>query len=577
MRSWSLPAAAELGSVNLFDEPLLMEQVSSGGSIDPETGLIPPDQRAALHRRMNSLARRVVSESETMWHDSLTGSAGPSADNPHIPAGYTYLLQLIGHDLVDSSPLLLPVSKAGPSNARVRPLMLDTIYGAGPDAFPLAYDGDTGGDAFRNEHGRLPRRFLRTAGLDRAGLPRQNWFCPFADLARIGVPSADGRGELTDALIVDPRNDAHALMSQMTVLFHVAHNAIYRTIAAATDNLSRTDQEMSRRIFACSRAILTLIYRRIVRFDALPLILDQNVMALYGETTRPLKPFRGVPAEFSAGAFRFGHAMVRRDYVFNAGRPPGTGPGFAALNSRRAPHHMPLGAPWMVDWAFFFDLRNKVPDAPTPNLSRRIGPRYSNVLDIDPLFLKRSEHDGTGLSYRDYRSSIYAGQWRVADLAALLSGHLDRTEPGLGARLAPEFGSRWQPLIRQWLGAGGAFAGQDCEIDRLSADPPWPFFVLFEAAFRDSGTGPDSTGMGQTLGPVGSLVAAETIIGALAATEVVQGEWQCLGAAVRNVCQTCLGSETAVAALSGPDIILPQDMASFLVFLADLGAFGPGS
>lgn len=583
MRGWSLPAAPRQGAINLLGEPA-REMMSCADRLDPQTAAFDPQTRAALHGGMARLARGLAGMPENGWPDSLTGAAGPSADNPSIPAGYTYLLQLIGHDLVDSAVTPAPGARAGLFNARLRPLLLDTIYGYGPDANALPYDDDRPGDAFRNEPGRMPRRYLRSVPLDPALKPARSWCCPFRDIARYsgGENAVDGGPAWSEPLLADPRNDAHALMSQMTVLFHVAHNALYRAMAAATGDLARTDIDMAHRIFACARGVLTLMYRQIVRLDVLPRILAPEVRAFYADLGGTLEPFRGVPVEFSAGAFRFGHAMVRRDYVFNSGPAPAPGPSFVALGSRRAPHRMPLTAPWMVDWAFFFDLRGKLDGAPTPTFSRRLGPRHSDALEIDPIFLPRAPDESGGLASRDNISSIYAAQWRVDALSARLARLVDARKPGLGARLLADVGGHWSPLIRRFLEASPAFAGHVPDVDRLASDPPWPFFTLFEAGFRKRGGAASAEGMGRHLGPLGSMVVAETVIGALDATELVPGEAESLPEAVAALCRHCLGREVAIPGITTPlqpagadGVSLPEDMPSFLMFLKRLGAFGP--
>jgi Animal haem peroxidase len=577
MHGWTLPGVIQIGAVNLLGEPSGPSQLSHGRFIDSYTGTtMDADIRAGIQDRLSRLSKRVTSESEVFWPDSLPARADSRAlnpgDNPHIPSGYTYLLQLMAHDMVDSG-VAAATPGTVPMNGRTRPLMLDTIYGMGPDASPCAYDSELAGDVYQNEPGRLPRRYLRTAQPKGKTLPNPRTACPFQDIARSGVSRSDGSTLLTEALVSDPRNDAHALMSQTAVLFHLAHNAIYKMIAKATGNDRSTDVEFAYRLFACSRAILTLIYRRIVRFDVLPRILHPDVMALYGKTCIPLSPFNGVPVEFSRGAFRFAHAMVRSDYQFNANSHKGPdNKSFVELSSRREPENMPLAAEWMVDWAFFFDLRDKIAGAPAPNLSRRLGPRYPNALDIDAVFLAKSDHDGTGLSYRDYKSTISAGQWKVSALMARLK--LILKEKGTGpARLLPDFAITWQPLIKSWLAKNDVLSGEDCAL--LSEDPPWPFFVLFESAFKTSTSTPTCTGMGQHLGPMGSLVTAETIIGALAANPVVKDEWGSLKNAIREACRVHLDRTDIVPELTGDSAQLPEDMASFLVFLARENALQP--
>jgi hypothetical protein len=62
--------------------------------------------------------------------------------NPNIPSGFTYLSQLVAHDLVDSS-LFLSRSQSNPiglSNVRSKPLRLETIFGGGPIQCPYAYE-----------------------------------------------------------------------------------------------------------------------------------------------------------------------------------------------------------------------------------------------------------------------------------------------------------------------------------------------------------------------------------------------------------------------------------------------------
>ena len=65
--------------------------------------------------------------------------------------GYTYLLQFIAHDMVDSvltfnihDPDIIP----GARNARSEALRLETLYGAGPDECPHAYDYTTGSSRY---------------------------------------------------------------------------------------------------------------------------------------------------------------------------------------------------------------------------------------------------------------------------------------------------------------------------------------------------------------------------------------------------------------------------------------------
>ena len=75
--------------------PLPNELFSAGGLVDAARNNNP----AGLHLIMRKLSARIARE---RWTTAIRNGLD-SADNPHIPAGYTYLLQLIAHDLVHSS------------------------------------------------------------------------------------------------------------------------------------------------------------------------------------------------------------------------------------------------------------------------------------------------------------------------------------------------------------------------------------------------------------------------------------------------------------------------------------------
>ena len=74
-------------------------------------------------------------------------------ENPHIPSGYTYLLQFVAHDLVHSA---IPLSVAGglgagTSNARRTALKLETLFGSGPVGSPSIYALDAPNDERRTK------------------------------------------------------------------------------------------------------------------------------------------------------------------------------------------------------------------------------------------------------------------------------------------------------------------------------------------------------------------------------------------------------------------------------------------
>src|SRR5215203_3170460 len=158
-----------------------------------------------------------------MFHGRPACEAGPEAieqlvalmerprkklfQNHDLPAGFTYLAQFVDHDIT-FDPTTLAGRESDPQalvNFRTPRLDLDSVYGLGPTVQPYLYDWtDTapGGTRLLVERNRH--------GVD--DLPR----------------NAQGR-----ALIGDPRNDEHAIIAQLHLLFIRFHNAVVDQLADA--------------------------------------------------------------------------------------------------------------------------------------------------------------------------------------------------------------------------------------------------------------------------------------------------------------------------------------------------------
>jgi Animal haem peroxidase len=489
-------------------------------------------RRTALHQLMAKLTQRI------------RRSGATTGDNGGVPSGYTYLLQFIAHDMVDSvltfnihDPDITP----GARNARSEPLRLETLYGAGPDECPQAYEYTSQ----QLTRGLIPRIRLRLGWRAQPPLPPGNPYCPFRDIARNTsqktLADEDASPLLTEAMLADPRNDAHALVSQITVLFQLLHNHVISLLEAAiapfTGQAELPRRELAYREFHCARLVLTLIYRNIIKKDVLEHILDKRIYQRYmTDAALPFDKNKGIPLEFSFGAFRFGHAIVRDQYKVNSVSKDQPTSGAVRRTSLLAHQELlPIKSDWLVDWAHFFDNSKGI----VPNFSKRIGPRHPEALK-DSLLLFPAKADGVdagGLMDRDLLSSAYAG---LLSVPALIREMQER-----GFDIVEDL-AQWQEPMRAWLtqipglqpGQEGPLPAGDPDLQRILVDPPLPFFVLFEAARIGR---PDEAEGGRRLGPLGSVIVAETILGAIEAHplgiegDTLQARIKACGEALFNV------------------------------------------
>ncbi|HTA99205.1 MAG TPA: hypothetical protein VK804_01900 [Bradyrhizobium sp.] len=504
---------------------------------------------------MNRLSRRMDARLRWRAHDDATIECW---ENPRIPSGYTYLLQFVAHDLVHSS---MPLSVAGglsadTANARRTALKLETLFGSGPVGSPSVYAQDT-----PNDERRTKLRLGRMRWKDRDVEPG----CPFRDIARTPAENVTGidrsiagkRTALTEALIADPRNDDHAIMSQLTALFALLHNGLVDMVRRGEPSTGpNANLGASYRRFLCARDALTVIYHNVIRKDLMRRTMHPSIYSAYSD---PIPNFIDrreqdswqVPLEFSHGAFRFGHAMVRPEYVINDLSTHDLNKTLEKT-SANDPVNMPLDATWIVRWSRFFEIGET-----RPNFSRRIGPYLSDGLGNDQIFPAFDQTNRVGLLYRDLVGATLAGLWSVNALAAEIA--VRRPDLVGASRLLADRPYRVS-RIRAWLASEAAYGGLSAEdIEAIANDPPLPFFILFEAMEEADGL---------CLGPLGSIIVSEVIFGALADNEIAAGRGApSLAEALAKLCQEYYPTNVFAEV---PEIERMDQLVEFTAEIADL-------
>ncbi|HEX5900955.1 MAG TPA: heme peroxidase family protein [Solirubrobacteraceae bacterium] len=210
-----------------------------------------------------------------------------SANNPNNPshtAGTTFIGQFLDHDVTfdAASRLGRATNPADARNFRTPALDLDSVYGAGPVAQQELYDP---GDhiKFKVESGGV-----------------------FEDLPR----RADGA-----AIVGDPRNDEHLIISGLHCAFLLFHNHAVDHVRAQGGLTDTMD------VFAEARRLTTWHYHWLIVREFLAQIVGKamldNVLRHGRRWYRPRSGEAFMPVEFQTGTYRMGHSMVRPSYRAN--------------------------------------------------------------------------------------------------------------------------------------------------------------------------------------------------------------------------------------------------------------------
>ncbi|MCA8928830.1 MAG: hypothetical protein KDC18_12235 [Alphaproteobacteria bacterium] len=451
--------------------------------------------------------------------------------NNSIPAGYTYLAQLVGHDLVNTalSSYELTGVERPIWNTRPASLGLETILAHGPSTARGAFGAHPRSEAEAGHAAACLRLEPAREGAELTG--------PLRDLPRTKRQS--GARDAVASLCVDPRNDTNAVLSQLTVAFSLFYNMILAALARidrqgqlkippefGTQPTAAFQFDEAYRLTVVStlaRHVVAHVYRRIIRCDLMNRLLNRNVYNFYSseyDNFIDKSAHTGtVTYEFAHAAGRIGHAMVRPEYKFRHNQNSiFTLEESLSRSPIRGHFHLPLTKNWLVDWGLFFPFTCPLSKEikPAVNASAKIRPHATLVMST------KLSIETTKSAYQHYLNSLLGLDFmrgNVAELRSVASIADIIVQRGPSRITENSNLLRCEELrkrkIGDWLQAapGGSLLDTD-EANCIASDPPLLFYILLEA---------DIEAKGERLGTLGSVVVAETIFRALSRHERIAG------------------------------------------------------
>ncbi len=434
---------------------------------------------------LKALAERMISPPE---ENPTPPGEVDSEENEAIPAGYTYLGQFIDHDITfdPASSLQRQNDPDALTDFRTPRFDLDNIYGRGPDEQPYLYEPDG----------------LKLQLGERVDDPSDPSSAPF------GGPDLQ-RNVNHRALIGDPRNDENLIVSQLQTVFMRLHNQMLERVRIETGfEGGNLFQETQRRVrWHYQWVVVHDFLPRIVGAEVVQDILQPSTHRAGGsggqdvDTIKPKFQFYKVarnpymPVEFSVAAYRFGHSMVRPEYLFNdfvRGKTGGKRTPIFSLDQdplanlngfRTLPSH------WGFQWKFLFDRIE------TGSAEERVHPQFSYKIDshlVNPLGALPFASEMPSLAERN-----------------LVRGKQFGLPSGQSVALAMGF----EPLTNDQLGID--------DLPGLAGHAPLWYYILKEAEIQTGGA---------QLGAVGGRIVAEVLLGLLWGDPLsylrVQPTWQ---------------------------------------------------
>jgi hypothetical protein len=343
-------------------------------------------------------------------------------------AGWPIFGQFVAHDITADRSAPGPHADVRQlKNARTPQLNLECLYGEGPTGHPFL---------FRRDDSAM---FL------------------------LGADDVQRNSEGI-AVIGDPRNDSHMLVSQLHLAMQRVHNAFVLKLRRAG--------VANGRVFDDALRETRWHYQWIVLHEFLPELVGPELAAeLDAHGARYYEPGAApyIPLEFADAAYRYGHCQIRHMYQANAASAPA--PLFPDFLGFRA-----VPPARRVDWTLFFDAHGNG------------GPRAQRAKKIDGRLVRSLIQLPVAIT----------GECEIDEYHSLAVRDLERGEGvGLpsGEALARHLGQT--PLTPREVGI---------EPTLWQGETPLWYYILREAAVRAGG---------HRLGPVGARIVGDVLVGLL--------------------------------------------------------------
>jgi hypothetical protein len=316
-------------------EALLFVRPFRESSQDRYSRLFPP---APVALDIDAYCEAVTALGEAMVDDG-TRVSDESAEIL-LDAGYTYFGQLLSHDLTKDVSSVDEAWQKEPEqlqNLQTPKLDLHVLYGDGPDDSPELCEDDG----------------IRL---------------------KVGAPSAARTSfdicvaKNGERLLADDRGAENLVLRQMTAVFARLHNLAVEQFRSTTK-----DREL---VFERAQRQTRHQFQYLVVHDYLPSVLDQAIykrIFVDGKTDIEWDSF-SIPVEFSAAAMRFGHAMVRPNYLFNFGKEM-----FLQQLLGKTSDLGPLQDDEEISWGFFFQGSGPEATVTSRPIDTRLAPAFQNL------------------------------------------------------------------------------------------------------------------------------------------------------------------------------------------------------